>query len=44
MRGTDKADFLEKVNGNEKQEGLTFTQDGMPLAYKKVGTFQKDEH
>jgi hypothetical protein len=44
MRGAKDDDFLARVNGNEKQEGLTFSQDGVPLAYRKVTTFQTDEH
>jgi len=39
MRGADKEDFLEKINAPEKVDGLTFSQDGVPLAYRKVSTF-----
>ena len=36
MRGAKDDDFLGKVNGSEKQEGITFSTEGIPLAFKKV--------
>ena len=44
MKGSDKPDFLEKVNAREKMDGLTFNDDGYPIAFRKVQAFESQEH